>query len=126
MRRSADLVLRDRGRNFCWRTTGPPTKPDFSTDSFKLYRELRDCLNDHILKAMEVGDVNYINRAVLNTRIIKDVNYVKDGIYIYVCEEFGSFTIASHLNNIHIMKSGILKLLKFIIIMPFVDFFLLN
>ncbi|CAG8733950.1 15655_t:CDS:2, partial [Racocetra fulgida] len=52
---------------FVGEQAGPPTKPDLtklSMDSFKLYRELRDCLNVRILNAMKIGDVNYTNRAV--------------------------------------------------------------
>ncbi|GES83361.1 hypothetical protein GLOIN_2v1716154 [Rhizophagus clarus] len=52
---------------FVGEQAGPPTKPDLTKlfmDSFKLYRELRDCVNVRILNAMKIGDVNYTNRAV--------------------------------------------------------------
>ncbi|CAG8629870.1 7316_t:CDS:10, partial [Ambispora gerdemannii] len=88
---------------------GPPTKPDLtklSMDSFKLYRELRDCLNVRLLYAMEIGDVNYSNRAVFGILgylfEIKMLIMWKDGVYVY--EEFGSFTVASHSSKIHMMK----------------------
>jgi len=120
---------------FVGEQAGPPTKPDLtklSMDSFKLYRELRDCLNVRILNAMKVGDVSYTNRAVFGILgylfEVKMLIMWKDGVYIY--EEFGSFTVASHSKNIHMMKSGILKLLEFIVSLLssclFVDFFILN
>ncbi|CAG8540192.1 7704_t:CDS:10, partial [Scutellospora calospora] len=100
---------------------GPPTEPNLtklSMDFFKLYRELRDCVNVRILHAMEVGDINYNNRAVFGILgylfEIKMLIMWRDGVYIY--EEFGSFTIASHSNMIHTMKDGILKLLEFVMV----------
>ncbi|CAG8597015.1 14315_t:CDS:10, partial [Funneliformis caledonium] len=81
---------------FVGKQAGPPTKPDLiklSIDSFKFYRELRDCLNVRILNAMKIGDVNYTNHAVLE--------------YL---------DISSHSKNIHMMKLGILKLLEFIMV----------
>ncbi|CAG8757703.1 24590_t:CDS:2 [Cetraspora pellucida] len=79
---------------FVGEQAGPPTKCDLTklaTDSFKLYREMRDCLNFRILQAM-----------------------VKDGIYIY--DEYGSLTIASKLNQISDMKGDIIRLLEFMMI----------
>jgi len=120
----ADLLARswETGEEiFIGEQAGPPTKPDLtklSTDSFKLYRELRDCLNVRILYAMEIGDVNYSNRAVFGILgylfEIKMLIMWKDGVYVY--EEFGSFTVASHPSKIHMMKAGILKLLEFIMV----------
>ena len=52
---------------FVGEQAGPPTRCDLTklaTDSFKLYREMRDCLNVRILWAMGKGDVNYNNRSV--------------------------------------------------------------
>ncbi|CAJ0753406.1 8972_t:CDS:2 [Entrophospora sp. SA101] len=96
-----------------------PTNPDltkYATDWFKLYRELRDCLNLRILQAMKLGDINYNDHLVFGILgylyEMKMTIMWKDGIYIY--EEFGSFTIASHIGMIHQMKAGITKLLEFI------------
>ncbi|CAG8534834.1 6779_t:CDS:10 [Acaulospora morrowiae] len=121
---SADLLARSWGTGeeiFVGEQAGPPTKPDLtklSMDSFKLYRELRDCLNVRILHAMEIGGVNYSNRAVFGILgylfEIKMLIMWKDGVYVY--EEFGSFTVASHSRKIHTMKAGILKLLEFIMV----------
>ncbi len=70
----ADLLAR------MWRTgeeifvgeqAGPPSQPDLTKlamDSFKLYREMRDCLNVRILRAMGKGDINYNNRVVFGIR----------------------------------------------------------
>ncbi|CAI2193877.1 1906_t:CDS:1, partial [Funneliformis geosporum] len=52
---------------FVGKQAGPPTKPNLtklSMDSFKLYRELRDCLNIRILNVMKIRDVSYTNRTV--------------------------------------------------------------
>ncbi|CAJ0837733.1 8512_t:CDS:2, partial [Entrophospora sp. SA101] len=95
-----------------------PTNPDltkYATDWFKLYRELRDCLNLRILQAMKLGDINYNDHLVFGILgylyEMKMTIMWKDGIYIY--EEFGSFTIASHISMIHQMKARIIKLLEF-------------
>ncbi|CAG8583908.1 9283_t:CDS:10 [Ambispora leptoticha] len=105
---------------FVGEQSGPPTKLDltkFASDSFKLYRELRDCLNVRILHAMEIGDTSYSNRVVFGVLgqlfEVKMLLMWKDGVYIY--EEFGSLTIASHYNNIYTMKTGMLRLLEFIL-----------
>ncbi|CAG8636727.1 7711_t:CDS:10 [Paraglomus occultum] len=107
---------------FIGEQAGPPTEPDltkFAMDSFKLYRELRDCLNVRILHAMEKGDDSYSDRAVFGVLgylfEMKMLIMWKDGIYVY--EEFGSLTIASHWNKIYTMKAGILKLLEFMMVM---------
>ncbi|CAG8580799.1 8337_t:CDS:2 [Ambispora leptoticha] len=67
---------------------------------------------------MEIGDVNYSNRAVFGILgylfEIKMLIMWKDGVYVY--EEFGRFTVASHPSKIHMMKAGILKLLEFIMV----------
>ncbi|RUP43154.1 LOW QUALITY PROTEIN: hypothetical protein BC936DRAFT_137539 [Jimgerdemannia flammicorona] len=122
--KSSDLLARswETGEEiFIGEQAGPPTKPDltkFAIDSFKLYRELRDCLNVRMLRAMEVGDTNYSNRAVFGVFgylfEIKMLIMWRDGVYVY--EEFGSLTIASHWSKIHTMKAGILKLLEFIMV----------
>ena len=116
---------------FVGEQSGPPTKSDltkFATDSFKLYRELRDCLNVRILHAMEIGDTSYSNRVVFGVLgqlfEIKMLLMWKDGVYIY--EEFGSLTIASHCNKIHTMKIGMLKLLEFIVSFIFLIYLRLN
>nr|CAG8544994.1 2008_t:CDS:10 [Entrophospora candida] len=65
----------------------PPTKSDLTKltmDSFKLYREMRDCLNVRILQAMG--------------------------------KEYGSLNIASNPAQMSEMKSGILRLLEFMMI----------
>ncbi|CAG8572831.1 2873_t:CDS:2, partial [Ambispora gerdemannii] len=60
-------------------------------ESFKLYGELRDCLNVRILRAMEAGDTSYNIRivfGVLEQSFEMGMVFMwKDGIYIY--EEFG-------------------------------------
>ncbi|CAJ0643807.1 4231_t:CDS:2 [Entrophospora sp. SA101] len=65
---------------------------------------------------MKLGDINYNDRLVFGILgylyEMKMTIMWKDGIYIY--EEFGSFTIASHIGMIHQMKAGITKLLEFI------------
>ncbi|CAG8467995.1 34543_t:CDS:10 [Gigaspora margarita] len=103
---------------FVGEQAGPPNQHDLtklSMDSFKLYRKLRDCLNVRILHSIEKGDTNYNNRIVFGILgylfEIKMVIMWKDGVYIY--EEFGSLKIASHPNNIPMMKSGMLRLLEF-------------
>ncbi|RGB22178.1 hypothetical protein C1646_776506 [Rhizophagus diaphanus] len=67
---------------------------------------------------MKIGDVSYTNHAVFGILgylfEVKMLIMWKDGVYIY--EEFGNFTVASHSKNIHMMKSGILKLLEFIMV----------
>ncbi|CAG8598112.1 179_t:CDS:10 [Acaulospora morrowiae] len=68
--KNADLLARIWGTGeeiFVGEQAGPPNKPDLaklSTDSFKLYREMRDCLNVRILRAMGKGDIDYNNRVV--------------------------------------------------------------
>ncbi|KAF0544911.1 hypothetical protein F8M41_002586 [Gigaspora margarita] len=68
--KSADLLawIEKTGEEiFVGEQAGPPTKCDLTklaTDSFKLYREMRDCLNFRILQAMRKGDMNYNNRTV--------------------------------------------------------------
>ncbi|CAG8823778.1 11036_t:CDS:10, partial [Gigaspora margarita] len=106
---------------FVGEQAGPPTKRDLTklaTDSFKLYREMRDCLNFRILQAMGKGDMNYNNRIVFGVLgylfEIKMLMMWKDGIYIY--DEYGSLNIASKLNLISDMKAGIIKLLEFMMI----------
>ncbi|CAG8610945.1 8382_t:CDS:10, partial [Acaulospora morrowiae] len=106
---------------FVGEQAGPPTRCDLTklaTDSFKLYREMRDCLNVRILRAMGKGDVNYNNRSVFGILgflfEIKMFIMWKDGAYIY--EEYGSLNIASNLGQISEMKSGILRLLEFMMI----------
>ncbi|CAG8655476.1 772_t:CDS:10 [Funneliformis mosseae] len=102
----ADLLARMWTNNeeiFIGEQAGSPSQPDLTklaTDSFKLYREMRDCLNVRILKAMGKEDINYNNR--------------KDGVYVY--EEFGSLHIASNLDQIPMMKTDMLKLLEFMMI----------
>ncbi|CAG8736849.1 380_t:CDS:2, partial [Acaulospora colombiana] len=103
---------------FIGEQAGPPTQPDLtklSTDSFKLYREMRDCLNSRILRAMGKGDINYNNRAVFGALgylfEIKIVIMWKDGVYVY--EEYGSLNIASNPHQISMMKADMLKLLEF-------------
>ncbi|CAG8742849.1 3246_t:CDS:10 [Dentiscutata erythropus] len=122
--KSADLLA------WMWKTgeeifvgeqAGPPTQCDLTklaTDSFKLYREMRDCLNVRILRAMGKGDMNYNNRSVFGILgylfEIKMLIMWKDGVYVY--EEYGSLNIASNPNMISEMKSGILRLLEFMMI----------
>ncbi|CAI2164017.1 4355_t:CDS:10 [Funneliformis geosporum] len=121
--KSADILAwTESGEEvFVGEQSGPPTKLDltkFATDSFKLYRELRDCLNVRILHAMEIGDTNYSNRIVFGVLgQLFEINMLlmwKDGVYIY--EEFGSLTIASHCNKIYTMKTGMIRLLEFILV----------
>ncbi|CAG8569066.1 7519_t:CDS:10 [Acaulospora morrowiae] len=106
---------------FVGEQAGPPTRCDLTklaTDSFKLYREMRDCLNVRILRAIEKGDVNYDNRSVFGILgflfEIKMLIMWKDGVY--VCEKYGSLNIASNPSQISEMKSGILRLLEFMMI----------
>ncbi|CAG8589132.1 8249_t:CDS:10, partial [Paraglomus occultum] len=106
---------------FVGEQAGPPTRYDLTklaTDSFKLYREIRDCLNVRILRAMGKGDVNYNNRSVFGILgflfEIKMLIMWKDGVYVY--EEYGSLNIASNPGQISEMKSGILRLLEFMMI----------
>src|ERR1700733_1042402 len=94
---------------FIGEQAGPPSKHDLTklaTDSFKLYREMRDCLNVRILQAMGKGDINYNNRAVFGILgylfEIKMLIMWKDGVYVY--EEFGSLKIASKPDQIPMMK----------------------
>lgn len=52
---------------FVGEQAGPPSQHNLTKlamDSFKLYQEMRDCLNVKILQAMGKGDVNYNNRVV--------------------------------------------------------------
>ncbi|RHZ65148.1 hypothetical protein Glove_319g131 [Diversispora epigaea] len=100
---------------------GPPVKPDLTksaTDFFKLYREMRDCLNARILHAMEKRDINYNNHAIFGIFgylfEIKMFIMWKDGVYVY--EEYGSLNIASNMNQIFMMKEDILQLLEFMMI----------
>ncbi|CAG8445837.1 13837_t:CDS:10 [Dentiscutata heterogama] len=111
--KSADLLA------WMWKTgeeifvgeqAGPPTQCDLTklaTDSFKLYRDMRDCLNVRILRAMGKGDMNYNNRSVFGILgylfEIKMLIMWKDGVYVY--EEYGSLNIASNPNMISEMKS---------------------
>ncbi|CAG8596626.1 6156_t:CDS:10 [Ambispora leptoticha] len=106
---------------FIGEQAGPPTQPDLTklaTDSFKLYREMRDCLNSRILRAMGKGDINYNNRAVFGALgylfEIKMLIMWKDGVYVY--EEYGSLNIASNSDQISMMKADMLKLLEFMMI----------
>ncbi|CAJ0649913.1 14218_t:CDS:2 [Entrophospora sp. SA101] len=97
----ADILARTwdtKEELFVGEQAGAPTNPDltkYATDWFKLYRELRDFF----------GILGYLYE-------MKMTIMWKEGIYIY--EEFGSFTIASHIGMIHQMKAGITKLLEFI------------
>ncbi|PKY37547.1 hypothetical protein RhiirA4_390601 [Rhizophagus irregularis] len=120
----ADLLAR------MWRTgeeifvgeqAGPPSQHDLTKlamDSFKLYREMRDCLNVRILQAMGKGDVNYNNRVVFGILgylfEIKMLLMWKDVVYVY--EEFGSLNIATIPDQIPMMKADMLKLLEFMMI----------
>ncbi|CAG8805151.1 25437_t:CDS:2 [Dentiscutata erythropus] len=106
---------------FVGEQAGPPTKHDLTklaNDSFKLYREMRDCLNVRILKAMGKGDLRYNDRAVFGIFgylfEIKMLIMWKDGAYIY--EEYGCLNIASNLEQISMMKEDILRLLEFMMI----------
>lgn len=120
----ADLLARMWTNNeeiFIGEQAGPPSQPDLTklaTDSFKLYREMRDCLNVRILKAMGKGDINYNNRVVFGILgYLFDITMLvmwKDGVYVY--EEFGSLHIASNLDQIPMMKTDMLKLLEFMMI----------
>jgi hypothetical protein len=121
--KSADLLA------WMWKTgeeifvgeqAGPPSKPDLTklaADSFKLYREMRDCLNVRILRAMGKGDLNYNNRAVFGILgylyEIKMLIMWKDGVYVY--EEYGNFNVTSNPDQISMMKMDILKLLEFMV-----------
>ena len=125
----ADLLAR------MWRTgeeifvgeqAGPPSQPDLTKlamDSFKLYREMRDCLNVRILRAMGKGDVNYNNRVVFGLLgylfEIKMLIMWKDGVYVY--EEFGSLNIASIPDQIPMMKADMFKLLEFMVSFIFIN-----
>ncbi|CAG8657583.1 5342_t:CDS:10, partial [Acaulospora colombiana] len=119
----ADLLARMRKTGeeiFVGEQAGPPTRCDLAklaTDSFKLYREMRDCLNVRILRAMGKGDVNYNNRSVFGILgflfEIKMLIMWKDGVYVY--EEYGSLNIASNPGQISEMKLGILRLLEFML-----------
>ncbi|CAG8670240.1 12601_t:CDS:10, partial [Gigaspora rosea] len=106
---------------FVGEQAGPPSQQDLtklSMDSFKLHHELRDCLNARILYSIERGDFDYSKRIVFGILgylfEIKMVIMWRDGVYVY--EEFGSLKIPSHLNKISMMKSGMLRLLEFMII----------
>ncbi|CAG8694751.1 6406_t:CDS:2, partial [Acaulospora morrowiae] len=122
--KSADLLARmwKTGEEiFVGEQAGPPTQHDLTkleTDSFKLYREMRDCLNVRILRAMGKGDINYNNQSVFGILgyllEIKMHIMWKDGVYVY--EEYGSLNIASNPDQISEMKSGILRLLEFMMI----------
>ncbi|CAG8725192.1 17115_t:CDS:2, partial [Acaulospora morrowiae] len=103
---------------FVGEQAGSPVKPDLTksaTDFFKLYREMRDCLNARILHAMGKGDINYNDRAIFGIfgylLEIKMVIMWKDGVYIY--DEYGSLNIPSNMNQIFMMKNDILQLLEF-------------
>ncbi|CAG8810743.1 28678_t:CDS:10, partial [Gigaspora margarita] len=119
--KSADLLawLWETGEEiFVGEQAGPPSRHDLtklSMDSFKLYRELRDCRNVRILYSIEKGDFNYSKRTVFGILgylfEIKMVIMWRDGVYIY--EEFGSLKIPSHPDRIFMMKPGMLRLLEF-------------
>ncbi|CAG8732406.1 5543_t:CDS:2, partial [Acaulospora morrowiae] len=102
---------------FVGEQAGPPVNPDLikSADFLKFYREMRDCLNARILYAMGKGDINYNDRAIFGIFgylfEIKMVIMWKDGAYVY--DEYGSLNIPSSMNQIFMMKKGILQLLEF-------------
>ncbi|CAG8704409.1 1893_t:CDS:2, partial [Acaulospora morrowiae] len=121
--KNADLLARIWGTDeiFVGEQAGPPNKPDLiklATVSFRLYREMQDCLNVRILRAMEKGDANYNNRMVFGIfgylYEIKMLIMWKDGVYVY--EEIGSLNISSIPDHIPMMKADMLKLLEFMVI----------